>query len=146
MKSENKIKITTVSMARIQLFTYSKGQTSWVSLKNKNSISTLPGLHISLTGTERNDSLSLPEAGSVSLVAAFLKQWCPNRNRSSLAAKCNDSSIQTAENIHAKIPEKTPTTWVKGQWVRGWSTATLQTKNVFLVCYGMLLTKSSGFR
>lgn len=50
-----------------------------------------------LVGMEREDSLSLPEAvrrePSVSLVAAFLEQWNPNGNESSLAAKCNDSLV-----------------------------------------------------
>lgn len=55
------------------------------------------------------------------------------REKSTFAKKS-----ETAENIHAKTPEKAPTIWVKSQQVRGSSTDALQRKNMFSVCYWLL--------
>lgn len=98
VQSRNKIKVTAIPMARIQLFIYpSRIFLSGITDIQDQHFSSALTAHYLMIVMERKDRLSLPEAKriepSISLVAAFPKQQYLNRDKRSLTSKCNNSSI-----------------------------------------------------
>lgn len=100
LQSKNKIKVTAIPMARIQLFIYpSRILLSGITDVQDQHFSSALTVHYLMVVMERKDRSSLQEAEriepSISLVAAFPKQRYLNRDKRSLASKCNDSSIDS---------------------------------------------------